>query len=202
MRCVGVYACIRIYGDVCACLLVGLCMHACAHTHDPAPWLACVDGYCQHCCCVSWEGRHGLIVGDSGGGTGREGDSPRRHTPCMRRAPFFLYLPMSSLLFFPLPFLSLLFTSSSLFLLPHPFLLKMGRSLPCGSARPVVSSMLRAKGREVVTELELLPPEEGAVCGHFVSRLSPTGLGRHDPGSPPEAPPLPGLIPGRSWPTG
>lgn len=96
------------------------------------------------------------------------------------------------LLFSPLPFLSLPITSSSLFLfLPQPFLLKMGRSLPCGSARPVVSSVLRAKGREVVTESELLPPEEGAVCGHFVSRLLPTGLGRRDPGSPPEAPPLP-----------
>lgn len=92
---------------------------------------------------------------------------------------------------FPLPFLSLPFTSSSLFLfLPHPFLLKMGRSLPCGSARPVVSSLLRAKGREVVTESELLPPEEGPVCGRFVSRLSPTGLGRCDPGSPPEDPPF------------
>lgn len=83
-------------------------------------------------------------------------------------------------------------TSSSLFLfLPQPFLLKMGRSLPCGSARPVVSSVLRAKGREVVTESELLPPEEGAVWGHSVSRLLPTGLGRRDPGSPPDAPPLP-----------
>lgn len=100
---------------------------------------------------------------------------------------FFLYLPMSSLLFFPLPFLSLPITSSSLFLfLPHPFLLKMGRSLP--------------KGREVGTESELLPPEEGAVCGRFVSRLAPTGLGRRDPGSPPEAPPLPSLTPGAAGP--
>lgn len=149
------------------------------------------------------EGRREPVVDDSRGGPRRESGGPRRHPPCIRRFHVSYICPFLSFCFpHPPPFLSLPFTTSPC-LSSCLIFLKWEGALPCSSAQPVGSPvLLRAKGCEVVTESESLPPEEVAVCEHFASCLSPTELGRHGPKSPPDALPLPSCISGHSCPAG